>query len=228
MDSSELIDCQSCGKQCKPETILKHISGKKDCKKHYSEHEKEHEKLKEMSKIRYKNKYQIRHRSRTKESRSLENKTYYQQNRKQILDKSIAKYRNETCSKSKFYEEIQFGPIFPCICCMRCLSLSGVKLLTEKFQKFLEAFEMDSYIDLNGRKLLGNYYICHSCHQNLTKKKMPNLCHKNRLQLAEVPGCLQISSLANQLLAKSLIFYKFRPLKKTGMAKMNDRVINRL
>ena len=224
MDSSELIDCQSCGKQCKPETILKHISGKKDCKKHYSEHEKDHEKLRERSKIRYKNKHHISHnRTRTKESRILESKTYYQENRKHVLDRNIAKY-HEKCSKSRFFEEIQFGPIFPCVCCMRCLSLSGVKVLSEKFQTFLETFELDSYIDLNSRKLLGNYYICHSCHQNLTKKKMPNLCHKNRLQLAEVPECLQISSLANQLLAKSLIFYKFRPLKKTGMAKMNDRV----
>ena len=108
---------------------------------------------------------------------------------------------------------------------MRCLSLTGVKVLTEKFQLVLETSGLSSYIDLNGIKLLGNYYICHSCHQNLSKKKMPTLCHKNRLQLAKVPKCLQISSLANQLLAKSLIFYKFRPLKKTGMAKMNDRVI---
>ena len=220
MDSSEMIECQNCKQPFRPETILNHISKKRDCKKHYSVHVKDHQKLQDMSKTRG----HQRDKSRSKENRSLQNKTYYQQNRKPIL----AKYHNETCSKSKFFEEIQYGPIFPCVCCMRCLSLSGVKVLTEKFQRFLEAFELDPYIDLNRRKLLGNYYICHSCHQNLTKKKMPNLCHKNRLQLAEVPGCLQISSLANQLLAKSLIFYKFRPLRKTGMAKMNDRVINRV
>ena len=223
MDSSEIIKCKKCKRRLKPETILRHIALKQDCKQHYSEHEEELQKLKDMSKTRAQNKLQIKNRSRTKEDRSLENKNYYQHNRQQI----VARYYNENCSKSKFFEEIQFGPIFPCVCCMRCLSLSGVKVLTDKFHSFLETCGLSSYIDLNVIKLLDKYYICHSCHQNLSKKKMPNLCHKNRLQLAEVPKCLQISSLANQLLAKSLIFYKFRPLKKTGMAKMNDRVISR-
>lgn len=105
MDISELIDCQKCGKQCKPETILKHIAGKEKCKKHYSEHGEVLEELREMSKIRAKKKIQISNRSRTKESRILESKSYYQANKTQILDKRTAKY-NETCSKSKFFEEI--------------------------------------------------------------------------------------------------------------------------
>ena len=227
MESPNLKQCLNCNKMLDSNGILKHIAKRKDCKNYYSNNENELTKLKDLSKARTAKQMDQINKSRSKESRTLENAKYYKENVAKFKDKSSKQYHKENHSISRFFKECQYGPIFPCVCCMRCLSLTGVKVLTDKFHSFLETCGLSSYIDLNGIKLLGNYYICHSCHQNLSKKNMPNLCHKNRLQLAEVPKCLQISSLANQLLAKSLIFYKFRPLKKTGMAKMNDRVISR-
>ena len=56
---------------------------------------------------------------------------------------------------------------------------------------------------------------------------MPPLCFKNGLQLVEIPSFFKkIGDLGNQLLAKKLIFLKLRPLPKTGMKSMFDRVIN--
>ena len=151
---------------------------------------------------------------------------YYEQNKVVVKSRINENYASSK-TLAKFYEEVQFGPIFPCVCCKRCLPKRGVKIFQEPFYNMLLEHKMDGNVDLSKCLMIdGNLHICHSCYSNLSKKKMPNLCFKNGLQLAPVPACLQISSLGNQLLAKHLIFLKIRPLPKTGMGKMNDRVSN--
>ena len=181
----------------------------------------------------------IKRKNYNSEKRSEENKTYYQQNKQMVRSKQheyyeqnkvVVKSRNKDIHESKktlakFYEEIQYGPIFPCICCKRCLPKRGVKIFQKTFYNILLDNKLDGNVDLSRCLMIDEkLHICHSCYTNLSKKKMPNLCYKNALQLAPVPVCLQISSLGNQLLAKHLIFLKIRPLPKTGMGKMNDRV----
>ena len=216
MESQELVKCKKCKKMLKPESILKHIAKAKDCEAFYNDHIEELEMLRQNSKTRF----ELGKKSRSKEKRSTENSNYYKANKIRIAQK----YQERNKNLVNFFKEIQYGPIFPCVCCHRCLFDRGMNVLSEKFVQFLKEFHLDTFIDLNVKKLFGNHYICDTCHRNLSKKAMPNLCFKNALKLSPVPKCLQISSLLNQLLAKSLIFYKFRHLPKTGMAKMNDRV----
>ena len=215
-----------------------HIGLIENCKTNYPK--KDLEKLQSDSNMRKLNKTkEIKKKNYNSEKRSEENKTYYQQN-KQIVrskqheyyeqNKVVVKSRNKDIHESKktlakFYEEIQYGPIFPCICCKRCLPKRGVKIFQKTFYNILLDNKLDGNVDLSRCLMIDEkLHICHSCYANLSKKKMPNLCYKNGLQLAPVPVCLQISSLGNQLLAKHLIFLKIRPLPKTGMGKMNDRV----
>ena len=213
-------ECQSCNKKLK--SILGHIAKSEDCKKYYSDNSQELEKLREKSRKRKRVKVQESHALRSKVMRSIENKKYYQENKKQIIEK----YHSRNNSISNFYKEIQYGPIFPCVCCKRRLFERGMKVFTERFQEILIESSLQSYIDLSMPKINGILFICDTCYGNLAKKNMPNLCFMNGLHLSPVPPCLQISSLGNQLLAKNLIFYKFRSLHKTGMTKMNDRVCN--
>ena len=238
MDLEEYTKCQICMKSFKNTSILRHIGHSENCRKEYSEIELE--KLRATANMRKLGQLkEIKKKTYNSQKRSDENKRYHENNKKQILTRKQDYYKankNEIRSKqheyheskktlAKFYEEIQLGPIFPCFCCKRCLPKRGVKTIQEQFHDFLKENKIDIYVDMNRNLMIdGNFHICHSCHSNLSKKKMPNLCFKNGLQLANVPDCLQISSLGNQLLAKHLIFLKIRSLPKTGMGKMNDRV----
>ena len=53
------------------------------------------------------------------------------------------------------------------------------------------------------------------------------MCHKNKLEVPKIPEELDgLKPLEIQLLAKRLLFIKVRPLPKTRMSMINDRVIN--
>ena len=125
-----------------------------------------------------------------------------------------------------FFKEIQYGPIFPCICCMKTFTDRGVHRLTDKFHQKIKDLGMTEYIDTNKNSLRvnGNLHLCKTCYTKLPKKVMPKQCFKNGLQLSEVPKSLQISSLSNQLIAKYILFIKFRETPNTRMKLMNDRV----
>ena len=237
MDLEEYINCQICSKRLKTTSILRHIGHSENCRNKYPT-DKLNE-LKTAANMRKRSQLkEIKRKNYDSQKRSDENKRYYENNKKEIRSKQrdyheskkgdIRSRKRENYENNKtlekFHEECQFGPIFPCICCKRCLPKRGVKLIQNQFLEFLKENKIDSYIDMTGTLIDGSFHICHSCHSNLSKKKMPNLCFKNGLQLANVPDCLQISSLGNQLLAKHLIFLKIRSLPKTGMGKMNDRV----
>ena len=214
---------QKCLKCKKPfKSILRHLSKSQSCIATYSKEQLED--LRSASKQRkYAQTNEYRIKNYDTEKKSAENKQYYTINKSKIKESYI---RNEK-TLSKFFEEIKFGPIFPCVCCKRCLSFRGVILLREQFLKSIKENDIAAYIDLKTNlKIDDKFYLCHTCHRNLSKSKMPNLCFQNSLELAKVPECLQVSSLGNQLLAKHLIFLKIRPLIKTGMGKNNDRVSN--
>ena len=217
------INCKVCNKPFKEKSILIHIGLIKNCKANYPA--KDLEKLTSESNMRKLNQIkEIKRKTYNPQKKSSENKAYYVQNKASVRSKQHEHYESKK-NLAKFYEECQYGPIFPCICCKRCLPKRGVKIFQEQFYHVLVENKIDGNVDISKCLMIdGNFHICHSCYSNLSKKKMPNLCFKNGLQLAPVPACLQISSLGNQLLAKHLIFIKIRPLPKTGMGKMNDRV----
>ena len=173
-------------------------------KRYYQSHKKE---FKEHNQ----NYYQ-KHKEEFKEH----NQDYYQKHKKELREKyqtnrvKIAeKYKEMTKSLQNFYKEIQFGPIFPCICCMRCLPFRSVTRLSEKFfQKCVENDSSDNLRKEEYLKVNGNWYLCSTCYSHLSKGNMPTQCHKNGLDLANVPECLKISDVGNQMLAKNLVFIK--------------------
>ena len=223
MTSGDCTTCQVCGKPFKK--ILIHLGRSESCKRDFPK-----DLLEKLQSAAYSRKLnqisEMKRRNYDSQKKSEENRKYYKDNKENIL--SIRREHHESKKTiAKFYEECQFGPIYPCICCKRCLPKRGVKIVQQKFLEFLKENKIEDCIEMNGNLMIdGSFHVCHSCHSNLSKKKMPNLCFKNGLQLANVPDCLQISSLGNQLLAKHLIFLKIRSLPKTGMGKMNDRVSN--
>ena len=68
-------------------------------------------------------------------------KKYHAQNKSKVLlkrkksylKKTEKRYKNFPFNRKCFFEEIQFGPIFPCICCNRDMFKRGVKAVTEDF-----------------------------------------------------------------------------------------------
>ena len=225
MTFEENIQCKVCKKDFKRTSILRHIGHTPRCKNKYTKEDLEKLQSAAYSRKLHQNK-EMKRRNYDSQTKSEENQKYYKDNNEKVRSKRCERHANSK-TIAKFYEECQFGPIYPCICCKRCLPKRGVKIVQEKFLDYLKENKFESYIDMTGTLMIdGSFHICHSCHSNLSKKKMPNLCFKNGLQLANVPDCLQISSLGNQLLAKHLIFLKIRSLPKTGMGKMNDRVSN--
>ena len=56
---------------------------------------------------------------------------------------------------------------------------------------------------------------------------MPPMCHKNKLEIPQIPQCLKdLTILEKQLIVKFLVFIKIRYLPKTQVKVMNDRIIS--
>ena len=133
------------------------------------------------------------------------NKHHYQTNK----SKKANSYKVSTKSLQNFFREIQRGPIFPCICCMRCLPLRSVSKLTDKFYQKLCEKDVAKYLCRESKlQIDGKWHLCSTCYSNLNQGNLPSQCQENGLQLATVPDCLKISDVGNQLLAKNLVFLK--------------------
>ena len=128
--------------------------------------------------------------------------------------------------RKTFATEIEVGPIYPCVCCIRDLFRRGVQNVSTKFKEFLKEESLYKYIDLS-LMYDGMNFICHNCKANLRKKTMPPLCFMNGLQACKIPPCLsELKGLEKQLIKKSLPFIKVRQLAKTQMDIMNDKVVS--
>ena len=55
---------------------------------------------------------------------------------------------------------------------------------------------------------------------------MPNICFQNGLDVSDVPDCLKLTDLENQLISKNLIFIKVHPSPRSRYGVMNDRIVN--
>ena len=236
--------CSSCNKECK--SLLGHLAKSSKCKEAYSSNDliELRKRSKEMT---YKSKNEKRRENYDPKAESERKKQRYDPiaaaERRSIQyepKKRQERYNQQQTDKKEhlleldpnhqkfknFFKEIQYGPIFPCICCMKCFADRGVHRLTDKFHQKIKDLEMTSYIDITRDclKVNGNFHLCLTCYKKLPKKLMPKQCFKNGLQLAEVPKCLQLSSMSNQLIAKYILFIKFRETPTTRMKLMNDRV----
>ena len=207
--------CMVCNRPFPEEGILKHLERSKNCKENYP--------LIPLRKLMIKCKRSVKVKKKVKRKHTYLTKTE--------LQKEEMKHFNVHAKNFKtFFNEIKFGPIYPCVSCNRCLPIRSVRTFEGSSIEWIrekdgKEEEVEVEIDKN-LNVQGVCYICTTCKSYLEKKKMPPLCFFNGLALTEVPDCLKIGELGNQLLAKKLIFIKIRPLPKTGMKSVFDRVIN--
>lgn len=161
---------------------------------------------------------------------SEKNRESYAKKRDLLKAKAKERYHKKKNDESfnKFCNEIQFGPIFPCICCHRTLFVTGVKKITSKIQeKISEELWNASIGDVDFLKVDGVLYMCHSCRSTLCiKRKCPKISSMNGLMLDPVPKSLELTELENQMIAKRLLFMKLKKLPKSRMDAMVDRVVN--
>ena len=208
--------CPGCQKPFK--SVSKHIVRSKTCNGGSKEQQ---EAITKNAAIKRTNKRNLKRKLERasqdgRQKRALESKKYYESHKKEIQQKyqknkkKIAEnYKMVTKSLQNFFKEIQFGPVFPCISCMRCLPFRSVVKMTDKFyHKLLENHASDNLCREEHLKMHGNWYLCSTCYSHLSRGNMPSQCHKNGLKLANVPECLKISDVGNQLLAKNLVFIK--------------------
>ena len=226
------ITCLKCEKPFK--NILLHLNKNSICRNHYSQ-ESFDELTKQCKKLARDQKNLKRRQNYDPQAESERQKLKYDAAKESVRNKTKYVHQLSTRKESMktfnqkmfldFFEEIKFGPIFPCICCMKCFTLRGVRIANTNFVEKLQNLEMTHCIDTNERlKINGNFHLCHTCHLKLPKKQMPKLCFKNGLELSPVPPCLQISALGNQLIAKYILFIKIRKTSKKTMDIINDRV----
>ena len=216
IDTSICLQCKKAFKN-----LLLHLNKIPNCKAHYTQEAMDElvKKCKEITKEKLKQKRRMNYNPKAESDTNRQ--TYMK--RQKLKKESMSTFKEENFIP--FFQEIQYGPVFPCICCMKCFTKRGVKVLNPTYLENLRAKKMLYYIDTSEKlRFLGNFHLCHTCDRKLPKEQMPKLCFRNGLELSEVPKCLQLSSLGNQLLAKYILFIKLRETSKRCMDRMNDRV----
>ena len=217
--------CAKCKKKWK--SLLAHLGKIKECQEFYSEEQLQALRIEsaERSRLKRAEKRKVREGNlECKQLRSAQNKKNYVKHQQERLEykkeyyqknrfKLQCSYKAKTKCLANFYKEIQFGPIFPCICCMRCLPLRSVSKLSDKFYQKLLNNDMAKFVCKEEHlQMFGKWHLCSTCYRNLSNCDMPSQCFENGLKLAPVPDCLKISDVGNQLLAKNLVFIKVRNL----------------
>ena len=146
------------------------------------------------------------------QSHKQEKKDYYQKNKSKIAKA----YKEEKKCLKNFFKEIQHGPIYPCISCMRCLPLRSVTKLTDRFYQKLCEMDVAKYVSRDPNLQINNrWHLCGTCYRNLNNGNLPSQCQENGLRLSPIPDCLKISDAGNQLLAKNLVFIKVHKIKQS-------------
>ena len=220
--------CLVCNKNL--QHILKHLAKSPNCKAKYPKDALD--KIHMNSKVQRREKKSLKERERYVSHVESKRKRDSYDSAKETKRKKDERHARKEDMKTfneemykRFFQEIQYGPIFPCICCMKCFTLRGVRIMNPNIYRNLKDADVTEFIDTNENlRMNGNFHLCHTCYVKLPKKKMPKLCFKNGLQLSKVPECLRITSLGNQLLAKYILFIKVRRTSKDTMDLINDRV----
>jgi chemotaxis protein histidine kinase CheA len=127
----------------------------------------------------------------------------------------------------KFKNAIKWGPVFPCMCCHRLMFENGKKVVNRR--KFEEKVWKKLFKDSinSAYAKVEQCVLCHTCnHSLIVRKKRPANSYNNGLKFDPVPLALQLTELEQQLIAKTLLFMKVRPLPRSRMDGIIDRVIN--
>ena len=246
METDQITECNVCKKTFKQ--ILRHLSLAKKCQDKYPS--EEIDRLKDLSRKR--KTHYLKEYHKAKKSERLEKMK--QNHKEKGPERAIKKKQNHAANRTKrlesmkqrdikkkeeisnafkmkkelFFKEIQYGPIFPCVCCNRDLFQRGVNVVTPEFVQQLVKDSLDPYVRLDTElKVNDQHYICKNCYSILkNKKKMPNICFQNGLGLSHVPDCLKLTDIENHLISKNLIFIKVRPSPRSRYAEMENKIVN--
>ena len=113
--------------------------------------------------------------------------------------------------------------MFYCISCQRLLFRNSVQ---DFFEGNFPPEVLSETIDR--RNMDGKKYICYTCKNYLSKKKIPPMCHKNNLQLFDISQYeeLHLTELENAMIALNIIFQKVIKLPKSRWPATKDRIVN--
>ena len=157
------------------------------------------------------------------------------------MSRSQHKGRTQQERLRNFKCAVKYGPIFPCSCCEQMMFDNGVSIIDDNvrstiekacndkidrlfeniFESKLDNPSFSVYIDSNT-----NWYLCHTCKKHLTKGQMPSMSAANGLKVTTVPKHLQLTEMANNLIAKKILFQKIFRLPTSLMPATRDRLIN--
>ena len=198
--------CESCKKQGKQSTILRHISHAKKCLEYYGPRFDEIKKEKRREDLRI---LQQKWRAKNLKRKEEENKIYYNANKENLRE--IARQRAQEIRKdsdknlTRFEKDIEFGPEFICVCCHSALNEKEVLVITEKIKEKIDTTIWDSSVsdeEFHDPRKQGRNFVCKSCFKEMSQnKKMPTKSRKNGLTVEKLPPELaDLTELENQTL----------------------------
>lgn len=117
---------------------------------------------------------------------------------------------------TKYLKTIQDGPTYECCVCTRFLYRTSVKHVSDNLIS-----QSSTVLSMNKCQ-----WICITCANSLTKKKIPLQASVNNLRVIEVPQSLKtLSSLEKQLVSKIIPFMKILSLPKGAQHGLKGQVV---
>uniref|UniRef100_A0A3B1IIS5 ATP-dependent DNA helicase n=1 Tax=Astyanax mexicanus TaxID=7994 RepID=A0A3B1IIS5_ASTMX len=157
----------------------------------------------------------------------------------QFTEKSRSSTLNVATEMTQFRETTKARPNYACTVCHRLLFPDQVRLCDHKsYQKnpmmtsscltgkFLHTCSSDCS-DNCAPEEMKNEWICHSCHDNLSKGRMPSIASANKLQLAPIPAELcDLNILERHVISKYVCFAKVISLPKGQQRAIKGAVVS--
>lgn len=122
----------------------------------------------------------------------------------------------------KFHELVSQGPVYICTCCDQLWYKHSV-LKTDKLRKQ----NPDILKYLIGKKSVGGLeWVCKTCHQHLSKNKVPPCALVNGMRFPPKPAFFDLNELECRLLAPRIAFQKLMQAPRGKQFKIHGNIVN--
>lgn len=248
-DSKVVKKKESC-RGCKKEfvQILNHLRQRPSCKANYPNYDELKQLANDTTRTNMKEKQKIKY-HQNKEAKQM----YYLANRDKILaQQRNYKLQNRAARKEKeaerkirkkaaktaadrinqFRQQIHLGLNYYCNSCNRQLFRRSVLILQpDQWNRMKEKCGINFLKTVLHEVPMHQEHplivLCHNCNKIILSKKIPNINVSNELLLDEVPPELAIMwDLEQQLIVPEILFMKIFEMRKSGMPKLVNKVIN--
>ena len=196
------------------------------------------EKVNERSKKRLKDEEGFKEissneKAKLRAKKRTDNEPEFQEREREIRAKTrLNKISTDNGRGKCFRDSIRDGRIYECVSCHRVWFKNGVKPFTPEFEDKLEKDHKGIINAFIGRKETtkrnGQYQICTTCRNYVSKGKVPLMSNQNKLQLMDLSNFeeLHLTELENSLIALNIIFQKIFKLPKSRWPAMKDKTVN--